>query len=157
VKLWRGADGRADSPVDGELGNGESARVRGRARGGREGRGSAFYRERGGEGESPGGEGGRPTINGAIRERTWGRERETGGGFRLGRRTGAGAMRWQRHGREKRGRGERGPRWGPPVREREGRRVRARDRLGPSGAEMAGRLGFLSFFLFLFFSILKYK
>jgi hypothetical protein len=35
AKLRRGADGRADGPVDGELGNGERARVRGRDRGGR--------------------------------------------------------------------------------------------------------------------------
>jgi hypothetical protein len=68
----------ARGAVDGKLGNGETReRERGRARGGREGRGSTFYRERGGEGESPGGEGERPAITGAIRERTWGRrERE---------------------------------------------------------------------------------
>jgi hypothetical protein len=66
-------------------------RERGKARGGREGRGSTFYRERGGEGESSGGgEGERSAINGAIRERTWGRrEREGHDGFRCGIRTGA--------------------------------------------------------------------
>jgi hypothetical protein len=51
-----GADGRrttAWGTVDGELGNGESAREREKARGRREGRGSTFYKERGGEGESP--------------------------------------------------------------------------------------------------------
>jgi hypothetical protein len=79
VKLRRGTNGGVDGPVDGELGNGERERERGRARGGREGRGSAFYRESGGEGESPWGEGGRSTINGAIMERTWGRERERDG------------------------------------------------------------------------------
>jgi hypothetical protein len=76
----------AQGMVDGELGNGEGARERGKARGGREGRGSAFYRERG-ERESRRGEreSSRPSmtvINGAIRERTWGRrEREGRGGF----------------------------------------------------------------------------
>ena len=73
-------------------------------------------------------------------ERTWGRERETGGGFWLGRRTGAGADAeagrgaWRdmvmcgrdtvacgrdavaaaREGEEERDRG-----WAPPIRERE--------------------------------------
>jgi hypothetical protein len=117
AKLRRGADGRADGLVDGELGNGERARVRGRARGGREGRGSTFYRERGEEGESPGErEGGRPSMAPLGRERGGGRERD---GRRFpareadGRGAGhAGAMWWRRHGREKGGRGERGPQWG---------------------------------------------
>jgi hypothetical protein len=83
VKLRRGADGGADGPVD------DGVRKRGRARGGREGRSSAFYRE-GEERESRRGEreSGWPsmaTINGAIRERTWGRrEREGRGGFQCG-------------------------------------------------------------------------
>jgi hypothetical protein len=55
--------------VDGELGNGEGVRERGKAQGGREGRGSTFYRERGGEGESPGGEGEQPAINGGHKWR----------------------------------------------------------------------------------------
>jgi hypothetical protein len=62
-----------------------------RARGGKEGRGSTFYRERGGEGESPGGE--RSAINGAIREREHG-----GGRERAAAVSGAGS-KWVRRGR----------------------------------------------------------
>jgi hypothetical protein len=83
-------------------------------------------------------------INGVLQwgERTWGREREIGGSFRLGRRTGADAKAGRgarerdsvaaaREGEEREKR--EAARWGPPVREREGRRVRARGRLGPGG------------------------
>jgi hypothetical protein len=49
-ELRRGStDGGADGPVDGELVNGESAREKGRPRGGREGDPSPIYRERGEE------------------------------------------------------------------------------------------------------------
>jgi hypothetical protein len=74
---------------------------------GERGRSSAFYKAREGEERAPGGEG-RPAINGAISDTAAVREGE---------------------GREKR----EGSQWGPPVREREGRKVRAHGRLGPGG------------------------
>jgi hypothetical protein len=96
AKLRQGTDGGADGPVDGELGNGESERERGRAWEGREGRGLAFYRERGGEGESPGErKGGRPSMAPLGRERGGGgRERVASvSGSGGGRARGAGGRR----------------------------------------------------------------
>jgi hypothetical protein len=87
---------RGVAPVDGEAWLRSAASVgergeRERESSGREREGEAWpFIERERE-RVPGGEGGRPTINGAIRERTWGRrEREGRGGFRLRRRMGAG-------------------------------------------------------------------
>jgi hypothetical protein len=109
-----GCGRRGAGVVDGELGSEES--VRERAQGGREGRGSTFYRERGGE------------------EITWGMERGSRGGFRRGIRTGvdrvsrsgrpgSGAARPDGGGGREGAEGERGGRgWGPPIRER-GRRM----------------------------------
>jgi hypothetical protein len=123
---------------EGELGEGERE-------------GARPFIERAEERESRCGErvGGRPSMAPLWREHGGGRERRaavsgSGGGrarvrtprrgaARGATRWRAGATRWQQRRREKGGRGERGPRWGPPVREREGRRVRARGQLGPSG------------------------
>jgi hypothetical protein len=156
-----------------------SVRERERARGGREREKlGLLYSERG-RGEGTGGENDRPwpltTINGAVKERTWGRERRSrGSGFWLeGRWTGADTEgRGVRHGRPgaQRGMGEqsdgaggrkerreeeRGP-GGPhlAVRGREGEM--GRDQLGLSGP-IRVRFSFPFFsFYFLFFSFLFY-
>jgi hypothetical protein len=156
-----------------------SVRERERARGGREREKlGLLYSERG-RGEGTGGENDRPwpltTINGAVKERTWGRERRSrGSGFWLeGRWTGADTEgRGVRHGRPgaQRGMGEqsdgaggrkerreeeRGP-GGPhlAVRGREGEM--GRDQLGLSGP-IRVRFSFPFFsFYFLFFSFLSY-
>jgi hypothetical protein len=88
-----------------------------------------------------------------------GREREMCVGFWLGQRTGTdaeggrGARRAPGGGAARGEEGE-GPMWAPPAIERERGGCGRGWSVGPWWAEMAGRLGFLSFFLFLFFSFL---
>jgi hypothetical protein len=158
TKLRRGADGGADGPTDGRAranSRARRAREREKAQGGREEGSPAAFIEREGRGE---GEPGRETTG--LQLHQWWRPlttplgRERGGGRdRVGRRfpaqcgadvegtRRAGATRWRRRGREKREGAAVGP-----IRKREGG-DRARP-VGPWWAEMAGRLGFLSFFLF---------
>jgi hypothetical protein len=59
--------------------------------GGREGRAWGFYRAREGEERARGEKNGRPSMALLWRRRTWGREREGHGGFRLGEADGRGA------------------------------------------------------------------
>jgi hypothetical protein len=102
---WRGV-----APVDGKRSRASGARrARERESSGREREGEArpfIERERERRGHQ--GERGRPAINGAISDTAAVHEGE---------------------GREKR----EGSQWGPPVREREGRKVRAHGLLGPGG------------------------
>jgi hypothetical protein len=107
TEVWDAAPARRGAtPVSGERGRARRARKREKARGGRErGRSSTFYRAREGEERTPGGEGGRPPIDGAIRD--VGEEGEREGrdisGSRGGLAWGAGKVR--REGEERGGQG----------------------------------------------------
>jgi hypothetical protein len=174
ARSWRGRFGsgrQTVSVVDGERQRGRDRR-RIRERGERERESSGrerrresgrFYRARGERRGRAGERNDRPSmpsmaaaINGAIRERTWGREREGRAAVTCSRGVGRArgrdvvAATWEGEERVKR---EGGLRWGPPVREREGRRVRARGWLSLSGPKWPTRLGFRPFFLFFYLKI----